>query len=536
MSRFKFHKNKPKLTEQEISQHMNFEKFISGHTPPVKGWFSGTKLFTLVAAGTAVLITAVLLVFNSSQSPESAARFIDPPVKALDILPGHYVAQSAAETTITHVTGSTISVPANAFVDENGKDVDGNIEIRYREFHDPIDILLSGIPMNYDSAGISYQLESAGMFEVTAFRNGKEVFLKPGKQLLVNMISANNNPDDFNIYALDTTAKKWEYVSENTAKNNTCINLFNRVPEAQIQETATSPALKVAAKPILPKRSDPKKNNFSIDFLPIEFPELAAFEDLKFEPTPGQKTSESALAKRIWDDVQISRHADNQHYTVTFKSGKESHTIKVAPVVDDKNYEATLKEYNRKLAEYQVLLSARRTGERRATDSLYALNERFKGMAMSSDLNSRFDSFINDSYNETSKDLLAYRTFAISRLGTWNCDRPYPFFVNSGQNASGSCEATFLSENNETLLLKMVYLIRRSVNSLYTVSPRNFNNFPDCAGNVDVAVGITYDNQIYYLKGDELPQKNADNRLEFRMKKPAAGITSALQLKNLLQI
>ncbi|HRD40305.1 MAG TPA: hypothetical protein PLC65_16880, partial [Bacteroidia bacterium] len=80
-------------------------------------------------------------------------------------------------------TKSKIKVPQNAFVNKAGPDIIGDVEIQYREMHDQADIIASGIPMTYDSAGTKYHFESAGMFDIKASQNGEQVFLKHGKQI-----------------------------------------------------------------------------------------------------------------------------------------------------------------------------------------------------------------------------------------------------------------------------------------------------------------------------------------------------------------
>jgi len=526
-------KDKEKISEQEMQQNMNFDKFISGYVPPVKGWLSsGIKLYTLIASVAVLSVIAGYFILNANKDGEFVvSRFVNPPVETLTILSNSFVVNSEVDSTIVYATGTIITIPSGVFSDEEGEDVKGKVEIHYREFHDAIDILLSGIPMNYDSAGITYQLESAGMFEITATQDGKPVTLKPNKSLIVNMVSHTNNPTDYNIYNLDTVKQKWEYISENTAKNNTCISAF----EDRIRDvTKTSNEIKafiVAEKPILPKKSNPERDNFSIDFDKDEFPELAVFSGLKFEPT--DKKYNSDLSKKIWEEVLVERCEDDEHYKVTFSSSKESHSFKVIPVVDEMGYEATMKDFAVKQKKYQERLAEKKRVGAKATDSLYKINRVFNRVAERGDLNERFNSFINDSYNESSKDLLAYRTFAVSKLGIWNSDKPFPFF----SLGRGKYLATFVSKDNQPLVLKSVYLIRREINSTYLISKNNFGAFPFKAEAVDVMVGITEENQVVYLKDNELKTVIfKGSTITFKMNKLDEGVVSSKELKNLLKI
>lgn len=532
MKKFIIKKDKEKISEQEMQQNMNFDKFISGYTPPVKGWLSaGTKLYTLIASVAAVVVVAGYFSVNANKVEATVAPFVNPPIDALSIPSNSFVVNTEMDSTIVHTTGSIISIPSGAFVDEDGKDVKGKVEIHYREFHDPIDIMLSGIPMNYDSAGITYQLESAGMFEITATQDGKPLTLKPNKSLTVNMISHTNNATDYNIYNLDTVKQTWEYISENTAKNNTCVSAFeDRVGDVSKTKDELK-AFVAKEKPIQPRKSSPERNNFSIDFSKDEFPELAVFTGLKFEPTDKKYNAE--LSKKEWEEVLVERCEDNEHYIVTFSSKKESHSFTVLPVVDEKDYETTMKDFAAKQKKYEMRLAEKKRESAKATDSLYKVNVKFNRIAARSDLNERFNNFVNDSYGETSKDMLAYRTFAVSKLGIWNSDKPFPFFALGRTKYT----ATFVGKDNQPLELKSVYLIRREVNSIYSIPSNSFGAFSFRAESVDVMVGITEENGLVYLKDQEL--KTAvikGNAISFKMNKSDEGVVSSAQLKNLLKI
>lgn len=531
MKKFIIKKDKEKLTDQEIQQNMNFDKFISGYTPPVKGWLSaGTKLYTLIASVAAVALVVGYFIVNANVEDKFVVvPFVNPPVETLTIPTNSFVVNTEMDSVIIYSTGTIITIPTGAFVDEDGNDVKGKVEIHYREFHDQIDILLSGIPMNYDSAGISYQLESAGMFEITATQDGKPVSLKPNKSLTVNMISHSSNVTDYNIYNLDTVKQKWEYISENTAKNNTCISAFEDRVGGDVKPNDDIKTFIAEQKPIIPKKASPERDNFSIDFNKDEFPELTVFSGLKFEPTDKKYNAE--LSKKVWEEVLVERAGDNVHYKVTFSSGKESHSFTVIPVVDEKDYEATMKDFASKQQKYEMRLAEKKRIAANATDSLYKINAKFEKVAARSDLNERFNSFVNDSYNETSKDLLAYRTFAVSKLGIWNSDVP---FFSLGR---GKYVATFAGKDNQALVLKSVYFIKRGTNSAYFISKKEFGAFPFGIGVVDVMVGITEENQLVYLKDQELKTvKIIESTISFKMNKLDKGVVSSKELKNLLKI
>lgn len=538
MLKFDIKKDREKLSDQEIQQQMNFDKFISGYTP-TKMWLTkGIKFYSIVSAGIAVVGIAGYLTFSllKKQSISHDAPFINPPVLSMDKSFETFACLNISDTALVYNTGSIVKIPASAFVDENGAEITGQVQINYREFHDPIDILFSGIPMDYDSANTHYELESAGMFEVTASQNGKPIYLKNEKKITVDLISHTNNANDYNIYYLDTTKKEWNYISENTSTNNTCFPVFEANNKTKNLKNSTNTSTQSLSeepfKPMLPKKENLNNYNFIIDYKKEEFPELSAYKGIKFEPVEDKKKFHTSLAQKTWDDVMIKRENDNEHYTITFLSEKESHSIKVRPVVDDKNYSSALIDFEKKQKVYEAFLAEKNKKALAQKDSLYRINTIYQSIAQQSNLNERLDNFINNSFTNTSRDLLVYRTFSISKLGIWNSDKPQHFL---GAGEKSSHIAQFFSSDNKPLKIKSVSIIKRNINSIVTLSSASFKHFP-FSNTIDIIVGIDYNNEVFYLKDDDLKNMDASSEtIEFKMKK-TDGISKPEDLKALLKI
>ncbi len=132
------------------------------------------------------------------------------PVKGLEIASAAYQIDASNGGSFTHTSGTRITLPPNSLVDKEGNPIHGSVDFYYREFRDPIDFMLSGIPMSYDSAGTQYNFESAGMFELRAFQQGKEVYVAPGEQIDVDFYST-NSASTFNFYAFDETSGNWDF-------------------------------------------------------------------------------------------------------------------------------------------------------------------------------------------------------------------------------------------------------------------------------------------------------------------------------------
>jgi len=139
------------------------------------------------------------------------------PIKGLELPVKTFTVSATEASTIELPNGGNIVIPANAFVDESGKPVSGKVDISWQEFHSLSDIALSGIPMQYDSAGVSSDLISGGMFTIDGSQKNKPVNIAPDKKVEVNLATRNPQPD-MNFYALDEKSGKWAYKSSATAQ------------------------------------------------------------------------------------------------------------------------------------------------------------------------------------------------------------------------------------------------------------------------------------------------------------------------------
>lgn len=141
------------------------------------------------------------------------------PIKGLEIEPEIYTINANQATVINLPSGSKIEFPADAFVDASGNPIKGQVDIHWNEYHTLTDILLSGIPMKYDSAGVSSNLVSGGMFTINAEQNSKEVNIADGKTAKIDIASINDTPC-MNFYKLDEKKGDWAY---KTTKKSTPI-------------------------------------------------------------------------------------------------------------------------------------------------------------------------------------------------------------------------------------------------------------------------------------------------------------------------
>ena len=141
---------------------------------------------------------------------------VAPPIPKLEIAFSEYKIDPEKNKKIISPSGTTIHIPANAFLNEKGKKIKGMVDLIYREFNNPIDIFLSGIPMMVENNGAEHPFQSAGMFEILAFKNGEEVFPNPNALIEVEL-NSNQLETDYRVYDLNEQTGKWNENGNNNA-------------------------------------------------------------------------------------------------------------------------------------------------------------------------------------------------------------------------------------------------------------------------------------------------------------------------------
>ncbi len=121
-----------------------------------------------------------------------------------------YTVDPQQERKLYFNSGTTIDIPANAFVDSLGRPVTGNIDVYYREYYDVVDIVTGGVPMTYDSAGQRNFFRTAGMFEIYALRNNEMLKLEQGKKISLDLATIDTSAG-FNLYRLNQQTGNWDF-------------------------------------------------------------------------------------------------------------------------------------------------------------------------------------------------------------------------------------------------------------------------------------------------------------------------------------
>lgn len=585
--------NREKVSSEEIASGKNFDAILNTYSSTVAPK-SGKPFYKSMgfAAGSIIAVIAGLTAawwFTRTETPQQAALdeqfnnttykpastasrlFINRPYNDLDVKFSTYIVNADKGGEVSHPSGTKIRIPANAFADENGKAVDGNVELKYREFRDPVDFFVSGIPMTYDSAGTTWQFESAGMMEILAYKNGKELNVSDGKTIEVEMPSKYDG-SQYNLYQLDTAARNWVYKGKDKIRREKKTGGADQpapVPqtiqaEAPGDSAATQadvtqlPEVKkisteIAAirkdiekieqqKPKEPARAHSDRHRFNLDVDPKEFPEIAVYKGMVFEVGAENKNFSKEMYKVVWDDAVLSEGSKKGiNYKLTLTKGEEKKTIIVYPVLTGKNYEAALAEYNEKFKKYESALSVRKADEKKKEEEykqalVKARQEQAarqkeaeeQRKAWAEQERQRNEKARIEARNTVANSNNITRVFMVSGFGVWNSDTPFKHTDPVRVAAKFSCSDTALN-------VAKVYHIDRSRNTLFTIYDQNFSRFEYSPSSANVLFLNLPGNKIAVFNENDfasLPKKNG--AYNFNMKAVEKEFTSVDELKKFL--
>ena len=447
------------------------------------------------------------------------------------------------------IKSTTFHIPPKAFVNRAGNLVAGDVEIKLKEYHDYVDFFMSGIPMEYDSLGTKYQLESAGMIEVYAEQDGQRVKLALGKTIDIELESEISVPANstkapqFNIYKLDTENRNWVYeaadnisfaekVSFDAPKNDGPEEQYTR--EKEKIETEFNSALKkietqypIPAKPISPQKANSDAYTFELDIeglvntAAISSPSGAIskehdaikssekeLRDLKkkyakavWEVLPGQANWSPAIAQTEWEDFDLQK-SGKFDFVVTFIKGEQSVDIKVKPVLVGANYEEAVNAFAAEFSAYQKELDTRNEILAKNKAELEEVR-RIKQKA--ADL--KFEEKIQ-AYKAAGRDHLAteetikrkvLNNFSISSFGTWNCDRPLPPFVYE-------VVGDFKDKSAAQISGVMAYLVDKNRNTVYRFVTTDASRIRFDKNSDNIMWIVTKDNKLATYRPEKFKQ------------------------------
>ncbi|MBC7861984.1 MAG: hypothetical protein IAF38_03365 [Bacteroidia bacterium] len=556
--------NRPKVDDAEIESRKNFQdlvnRFKNESLQKARRDLRLRRLkklvYSTVIAGATVFCTVTYINHSSKTKDDNKTaldknkinveeltekksnKFIKPISEKANVPYNNYKVNATHGGTITH-NKSKITVPAGSFVKKSGEQVQGEVDIKYREMHDQADIIASGIPMTYDSAGTTYHFESAGMIDMQGSQNGEEIFIKPGKEIKVEMASSEESTR-FNLYALDTVSRKWILKGKDkvTSENHTATNAGNiteekinktpsivkidekiKVIEVKKDSVVVATDKKIAAlvvkvsEPAKPKETKTSKQPFILDVDPIEHPELNAFSSVPFVAGDENKNYNKEMHEVTWTDAKLSDGPKKgENYTLDLYSGSRRERLIVYPVLTGRSLDKALKEYQKKFDQYQVAVKKRTEEEEKykkaqaeklaeyvkQQEKLTA--ERLKEVIA---VRKKMEEDLNKQFNTLQQDDQIYRTFQVSNFGCWNADCP-------NSMPAGTKVSVILTSGNTVLKPQKFFLVDHSKNLVMTIGQEKFDWFSYPASG-DYSLCLSIDNKVYVCNKEKFRSSKVSN-------------------------
>lgn len=396
------------------------------------------------------ILVAVLGLFSCDNVQEEKVVFekfkVKSPFKNIDVDFESFSVLNEKGGKIELSDGGYIDVPAGAFSNDSGQVLSGGVEIKFRDFKNPAEIIASGIPMTYDSAGTSNDFQSAGMYEIKAYQNGKEVLMTGGKQIEVGLTSARGDAN-YNFYDLKEDGN-WNY-------NFTCKPQDNPAYANKIEEVKKGLKAKEPIKPIETNDSTPV---FDLRYNKGAFSELAAFGNVLWTPYKNQSVIKE-LKKIGAENVVIEKNERYEGvYNLVFTSLNEEKRLLAQPVFIGDDYDNAVEKFKVNLKAYKEEWASKQVEISRL------MNEQ---------------KFL--------------RVSRINGLGIYNYDRLYH------RSDAIFVKAYFNIENQPNTEVKKVYLIANK-KDMVGYGQARFNQFGFLSSEENVIVTILANDAIGYSK------------------------------------
>ncbi len=323
-----------------------------------------------------------------------------------------------------------IIVPPNSIVDAKGNPVEST-KILFREFQNQTDIMMSGIPMTYDSAGEEFLFESGGMFEIKTTNIEEKVNTNIPIEV---KLATKHNQNGFNAYQLDEKTGKWSFIEpikpepliqKEIEIKNDILNLESDSNVDNISNVkdnvVTNKFLPLGEdKPIFDKKppvlASEDDHIFSVD--PSQIEELKLYENIKFKPIAEDVERVKKIPIEL-DYLTVEKTNEDGIYLLNFMYDKKLTKIKCTPVFKYSN------DYKKALADFQ--LEERKFKEEQLQKQKEIDNQMKEDQLRNAQMN-RKNRINNLNTAKNQIDKINYGTmvvaFSVNSFGYYNSDRP----------------------------------------------------------------------------------------------------------------
>lgn len=301
MKRYNIRIDKNKLDSQSIARKKNFDNVVLRVKVAKKPlyrqrWFMANAIMLPIV----VLVAFLVGEEEKPQTKQEQAFVKEPPRLNADVPFSTYIIDAGVDNTIIHNTGTQVHIPAHSLTSCGENTVEGEVEVKIREFQNAADFFLADIPMEYDSAGQTYTFESAGMIQIEAEQNGEKLCVADDKQVKVDLIS-NDADKNYNLYYLDSTTNKWEHKGKDKVVARREKEAPVNIPDCEEMVRATETQFEIIEMIEVDELEDAQI---------VEKKRTSREEMQRFAPLPQEDMAMLAEAAPIEDSVALSTPCD----------------------------------------------------------------------------------------------------------------------------------------------------------------------------------------------------------------------------------
>jgi len=449
--------NPQRPSSEEIAKHQNFEALLQkleskSAARPTTG---SSKYLKYVIGGSMALAASIaLFIYFRNQNFATDDGFqglaLKQPFQNIQLPLAQYRVDAEKGDTLKHSSGSVIVIPATAFVDKNGKAVNGKVDIHYREYNNSVDKFLTGIPQSENNT----TLQSAAMIQIQGFKDGKPVFISKDKELqleLKSTIPSSLPIESLTAYSFTNSDKDWvkgnavkteiitsddlDKVDSKNGKNSKSENFSPREKFV----SALEKKYPLPLKPIEPRKGLPKDMMaLNLDVKTAEFPELAKYENVEWA---AKKSIVEPLPEDGWSGIKVNKISDLKYEMLMIpneiakKEGRKEIRFEAVPLIpySKKSYI----EFEKNNLAYQEKLKIR--------------NENFeKELSKWLQTEGRFAETDKKEAGDKIRNIVC--RFSVNKFGLWNTANPFDL------KSIGSIQPEFVTASGDKITVKEIFV------------------------------------------------------------------------------
>ena len=371
--------------------------------------------------------------------------------------PTTYRISPSKENILTTDAGTTITIPKDAFVDQDGNPIKGEVDVDFQEYHTASDVILSGIPMHVTTEDGSLEaFETAGMFDISGKdTKGNEVRIANNKTIQVDLATYKEE-EDYNFYSYNKTSGLWKEEYKNTAvASNT----------ARTQLTEKLSFFPEPEKPIEIKKASSNDFVFELAVDKRQNAEFSHFDGVLWKLKDNTIEDAQLFKQTIRDPNLTCIDRETSVFQLSGKVGTRKVQTKVQPVLFGSNWKKAQASFNKKLTAYKQGIEEKAVVERRK--------------------------------NKMAK---FQRTLRVRSFGIFNCDR----FLRMPERRKVSFRAVIVLPVLQKII-KQAYLIikKRGQNNAVPVYTGGSNTFIYAPHEDNTLIGFDDDGNIYEFTNDK---------------------------------